>query len=1132
MIEMHSAHPASRRPFGTGPLVCTVILAALFAGAGQATAAPQFDVKATWGDTNLPPGSEGQFLIQVRNVGVENGTGTLTVVDEFPAGVTATNVAIPYGFLDFTAASECTGLGTETIECKLPAEAVEFLGAALGTKKEGFGFGGMQPSGYLPTLHVDVAVDPGASGSDVNIATASGGGSAQPVSDVDTIEFSPTPAAFGIVPGSFEADVFAAAFPAGAPSRQAGTHPFELRTNFDLNAKTGVSSEDGTRFVTSRSVIKTVEATLPRGLIGNPEATPKCDPVVFSKEAETFDSTPCPANTQVGYLEVPVLGGERRYGESFFFNTAATLSHVALYNLEPPKGVTADLAFNAGGFVIGHIYATVDPGQGYAVKTVTPEISSLLTPRGTRLTVWGVPGDPSHDKFRYYPEVQENGDIAGAPFAGAPIKPFLTNPMDCGFDNGGTRIRLDSYSQPGDFTPLEEAKDALDVAGCDDLRFRFDPDISVQPTSQAAGGPTGLHVALKIPQRNDEVSDAQELYTESGFIKGIATPPLKKVAVTFPKGLTVNPSAAQGLAGCAPAQIGIDTDSPVTCPNESQVGTMSLKTPLLPVDEQPEGFIYVAKPFDNPFDSFLALYLVIQEPQRGVLAKIAGRADLDPLDGQITFTFDDLPQIAVAESTIDINGGLRAGLVNPQTCGTKTVSADFYTWQDPSTPRHVTSSYEIARNPDGNPCPRSLSDRPFDPSLSGGTRNNRAGSYSPLGIRLIRSDEDQELDRVEGTGPPGLLGSIKGVARCSNAAIVAAASPERTGAEELEHPSCPANSQVGTVDTGAGVGQVLTYVSGKVYLAGPYKGAPLSGVAIVPALAGPFDLGTVVTRAPVFVNPQTAELNVKTDSLPQIFKGIPLRIRDVRVNLDKPRFTLNPTNCDPFELEGLMLSTEGKSDLDASRFQAADCAALGFRPKLALRLFGGTTRGSHPRLKGTYKGRKGNANVHSVVVRMPRSEFLDQSHIRTVCTRTQFAADACPAASIYGHAEARTPLLDDTLRGPVYLRSSSHKLPDLVAELHGIVDVEVDARIDSIRGGLRASFESVPDVPVERFTIVMQGGRKGLLINSVDVCARTHRASAEFVAQSGRETTLRPKLVAKCRQQRKAARSGARAHSG
>jgi hypothetical protein len=289
-------------------------------------------------------------------------------------------------------------------------------------------------------------------------------------------------------------------------------------------------------------------------------------------------------------------------------------------------------------------------------------------------------------------------------------------------------------------------------------------------------------------------------------------------------------------------------------------------------------------------------------------------------------------------------------------------------------------------------------------------------------------------------------------------------------------------------------------------------------------VAGPFDLGTIVTRAPGYVNPKTAELQLRTDPLPLIFKGIPVRVRDIQVHLDRPNFTLNPTNCDRFSLDGTLFSSEGKSKASSTPFQAAECAGLGFKPRLTARLFGGTKRGAHPKFRGLFKARSGDANVSGAVVTLPRSEFLDQSHIRTVCTRVQFAADACPSGAIYGHAVAKTPLLDEELKGPVYLRSSDNKLPDLVADLHGIIDVEVSGRIDSIRGGIRTTFESIPDAPVESFEIIVQGGRKGVLVNSRDICARTYRLNAEFSAQNGKETTLRPKLQANCKANRKAKR--------
>jgi hypothetical protein len=1088
-----------------------LIVAACAAVPAAALAAPEYDVKATWSDTILPPGGEGDFDIWIHDLADPPGAEDLFVEDRLPEGVSATGIYFSRIGNQNLGEGElyCSGVGTETVQCDFPAAVVSELMQAPGAQAGDTA----RPTGFFPQIAIGVAIDPAAEGGGANTTTVSGAGATGPDSDTDEISFGVDPHRFGIVPGSLEADLFDAAFPFGEPSRQAADHPYELRVDFDLNLHVGPAGPNSVGPVKGYpdGSLATVEATVPRGMIGNPEALPKCDPVKFAENGATGNSTACPADTQVGYLNAETA--------SYFANHSG-LTRVAVYNLEPPRGQAADFGFNAQNFVRGHIYPTLDPAQNYAIKTLTPDISNLVPVTGSEVTFWGVPGDPAHDKFRYFPKVQEGNIALGAPFE-APIEPLLTNPADCGFDNGGTRIRLESYNEPGRFTPIEEAKQPLNVGGCDDPRFRFEPEVSLQPTSRAAGGPTGLDVHLKVPQRDEEVEQAKQLYAQNDDVKGISTPPIKKAVVTLPQGMTVNPAAAQGLAACTPAQIGLGTDSPVSCPDASQFGTLVLHTPLLPAGAQPEGWIYIAKQNDNPFQNFLSLYLVIQEPERGILIKVPGRVDLDPQTGQITTTFDDLPQFPLSDMQLSLKGGLRAGLVNPQTCGKKTIEASFYSWQDPTTPITVDSNYEITQNSDGSACFESLSERPFAPELSGGTLNNRAGSYSPMELRLTRGDGDQELSRVEGTSPPGLLASLRGVGRCSDAAIAAAADPGRTGTDEIEHPSCPASSLVGSVDAGAGVGQVLTYVKGRIYLAGPYKGAPVSGVAIVPAVAGPFDLGTIVTRAPGYVNPRTAELHLVTDPLPLIFKGVPVRVRDIQVHLDRPRFTLNPTSCAPFALSGTLFSSEGKSKADGSGFQAAECASLGFKPHLSTRLYGGTRRGSHPKFRGVYRAREGDANAAAAVVTLPHSEFLDQAHIRTVCTRVQFAAGGgngagCPPGSIYGHAAATTPLLDETLSGPVYLRSSSHKLPDLVAALHGIVDVEVDGRIDSIGGGIRANFESIPDAPVSSFTITMRGGKKGLLVNSRSICAHTYRIDAGFKAQNGKEATLEPSLQAKC----------------
>jgi hypothetical protein len=366
--------------------------------------------------------------------------------------------------------------------------------------------------------------------------------------------------------------------------------------------------------------------------------------------------------------------------------------------------------------------------------------------------------------------------------------------------------------------------------------------------------------------------------------------------------------------------------------------------------------------------------------------------------------------------------------------------------------------------------------------------------------------------------PPGLTGKLAGIPYCSGAQIKEAEG--KTGKAEQANPSCPAASQLGKLDTAAGYGSEPIHVAGRVYLAGPYKGGPVSSVVITPAVAGPFDLGNVVVRAPLYLNPETAQITVKSDPIPTILKGIPLKLRSVAIEVDRKDFTLNPTSCEAMSVTSSIGGSNGATASLSNRFQVGNCGALKFTPKLKLALKGGTRRNGNPALTATLTQPSGQANIGRVQVALPHSEFLDQSHIRTVCTRVQFAANQCPQGAIYGQAEAITPLLDQPLTGPVYLRSSSNKLPDLVVALKGPesqpIEVVLDGRIDSVHGGIRNTFELVPDAPVSKFVLKMQGGKKGLLVNSRNICATQSHANVRLVGQNGKSSNQSPLLQNQC----------------
>jgi hypothetical protein len=894
---------------------------------------------------------------------------------------------------------------------------------------------------------------------------------------------------FGFVPGSVGA---VALKKDGTVASQAGSHPYSYTVNFALN-KIGNETDGGK----ARSFI----VDLPPGLVGNPVAVPRCPRQDFEGVQPL-----CSPSTQVGVLRTVI----RDLGEV----------SGPIYNMVPPPGIAARLGFSNAGFNAFQD-ALVRSEEGYGVRVGAFNLP--LEPTSVSATIWGVPADPDHDPQRG----QQGAEGKGAPVSSdAPLLPFLTLPTSCAAPMEIT-VKADSVLNPGVY--VEESGLSLDgggnpapLAGCDGVPFS--PGISATPTTKLAKNPSGLDFELKLPNQ--------------GFLApgGIAETQPEKTVVTLPEGVTVNPSLAEGIGVCTQQQYAkekIDSAAGAGCPDASKLGSVTAKSPLL--EEAIEGSLYLATPYDNPFGTLTALYLVARAPERGVLVKQAGRVDLDPNTGQITTTFEDLPPVPYSSFKLRFREGARAPLVTPQACGTYATVSELTPFSS-NEAKVVISNMTIERGPDGGACP-SGGLPPFKPGLIAGTINNAAGRFSPFNVRLFRTDSEQEITRFSIKLPPGVVGKLAGIPFCSEAAIAQAIS--RTGPhggqEELDSPSCPAASEIGRSLAGAGVGQVLAYVPGKLYLAGPYHGSAISLVAITSAVAGPFDLGTVVIRQAFDIDPETGEIFLdatNSDPIPHIVRGVPTHLRDVRAYTDRPNFVLNPTDCTRTSTASTVLGSglDFASEADdnpivaSTPFQAADCAALPFRPRLSMRLIGGTRRGAHPALRATLRMNGfGEAGIARAQVTLPRSEFIENAHFDTICTRVQFKAgevpgEACPKGSIYGKAKAVTPLLDQPLEGPVFLRSSEHQLPDVVASLHnGQIDVVLVGRVDSVKGRLRNTFEATPDAPVSSVVVSLRGGNKGLFVNSTDLCKGRHRALAHFTGQNGKVRKLRPELRVKCR---------------
>jgi len=932
---------------------------------------------------------------------------------------------------------------------------------------------------------VDIAGD--APTTVTNSVSVSGGGApAASASAADPVNV--TPASFGFLPGSegFDGSVTNAD---GSTDTQAGSHPYAVTTGFELNSFPNLQDFGN---LTPFGDAKNVTVNLPAGVIVNPAATPtRCT----EAQLET-DSTGggCPDSSQVGVVRVNL---------ALFTN----MTVAPLYNMVPPAGAPAELGFDV--FHLGiyeHLIGGVRTGGDYGLTANISDLLQKVSILGTTVTLWGDPSDASHDAQRglcttgsrprsgLCPTERENTAFLTLPSACS--GPLTTTISADSWQNSATVVSDSFRSHDADGKPVG-------VTGCD--RLDFSPSITVQPDTTAADSPTGLSVDLRVPPAG--LSD----------FNGLAEADLKKAIVTLPAGVSVNPSAANGLAACTPTEIGIDNPNEPSCPDASKIGSVEVDTPLLP--DPLKGGVYVAQQNNNPFGSLLAIYVTAEAD--GALIKLAGHVVANPVTGQLTTTFDNNPQLPFSDFKLDFYGGARAVLATPESCGSFDTQSFLSPWSGTPT---VGSSDPFTIS---SGCVSG-----FSPSLTAGTQNAQAGAYAPFVLSLSRSDADQNFSGLSVKLPPGMLAKLAGVQECTVAQLAQAAT--NSGKAQLANPSCPAGSQVGTVTTGAGVGPDPFFLSGKAYLTGPYKGAPYGLAVVVPAVAGPFDLGTVVVRQALYIDPTTAQVTDVSDPFPTILDGIPLDIRRIDVDLNRPDFTVNPTSCDPMSVTGTATSTQGASASLSSHFQVGGCQDIGFAPKLKIALTGkGKTRsGDHPTLTATLTDPAGQANIHSAKVALPLSIALDPNNSQHVCAFATAAAVhggpvGCPTSTIVGTATAVTPLLSQPLTGSVYLvqglrcqsgqvsqqgtcpngATAIHTLPSLLVPLRGQIALDLRAQSSVSGGKLVTTFPTIPDAPVSQFALRINGGKKGLLVvtgRGLNICAKKQIGNADFGAQSGK----------------------------
>jgi hypothetical protein len=1010
-----------------------------------------------------------QLAISATNVGAGPTSGTVTFTDVVPLGLTPMSAEARLrdsgGHGNAPVPFPCLTTG-QTVSC-VEGEPV--------------------PPGFQVEIAIPVAVASDAAPELEDEVTATGGGASEAQARTVT-KVAAVPAGFGFLGGSAGLSAMAST-EEGVPEVQAGAHPYELALDVGLPTE-----GDGFLHLRSAGHVKDLSVRLPKGMVVDPNATTeKCT----EAELEAGGGEACPQGSQIGII----------FTRTYANGVGAFESPAPLWNMDAPPGAPAQFAFDAlGQEIFIHLTGGVRSDGSYELFADTNDIlaRSLNPIMGAKVLLWGDPTAEAHDPMRPCGTQTEDNCTLDRTEA-----PLLTMPTAC---TSGLSLfaSADSWESPtiqvGRTGPVQgPLEETPGIFGCSQLGFS--PTLSTDTGGATADSPTGLAVDLHVPQ----TKTAGEL----------ATANLKDVRVTLPPGLVLNPSAANGLASCTEAEAALKAEGPATCPNAAKIGTVEVDTPLL--DHPLPGGVYVATPYANPFGSLLAIYIAVHDPESGVDVKLAGQVVANPSTGQLTASFDENPQLPFEDFKLNFFSGPRAALRTPAVCGRFDTQSAITPWSGTAAVAS-TSTFAVEAGAGGHPCAGSVAGLPNAPAFDAGLATPRAATFSPFLLDLAREDGTQEVGALDTTLPSGVLAKLAGVPYCPEGAIAAAA--ERSGSAELSSPSCPAASEVGTVTVGAGAGSRPYYVSGHAYLAGPYKGAPLSLVIITPAVAGPYDLGTVVVRAALAISPVTAQVTVRSDPIPHILKGIPLDIRSIAVAVSRPSFTTGPTSCDPTAVTGEAFSTLGVAAALTSRFQVGGCKELKFDPNLQIQLKGPTGRAKFPTLIAKVTAREGQANIRRASVTLPHAMFIEQSHIKTICTRVQFNAipRECPEKSVYGYAEATSPLLDHALKGPVYLRSNGgeRELPDVVAALQGPAEqpIEIDllGYIDSVKGRLRTRFATVPDAPISKFVLRMKGGAKSLLVNSENLCRHPgkRKAVVQLTGQNSATKDFNPDVQVSC----------------
>lgn len=876
---------------------------------------------------------------------------------------------------------------------------------------------------------------------------------------------------------------------------QAGGHPFALTTKVAFATETGESGQYPT------GDPKDVLIELPPGLIVDPQAAAACSPQQAGR---------CPADSQVGVAVVRTLA---------FALTAPVV------NLAPTGEEAAKLGLEADGGVIPLFGRLLPTPGGYALSVAASGLA-VLGISSIELTLWGFPADEAHAPQR---GLTCTGDQAGAKVSchggglpdGEEARPFLTLPSVCSGQASAATVWADSWEEPSSY--LHAQSSLPPVQSCASLSFS--PQLELRPDTLAPEAPVAADIAFEQPQ----------LESPSAL-----SAPLRNATVTLPQGMAVNVGIGNGVQFCpasgpegidipsgvgsggqplSPSEVGVGEElgaggepqlAPGRCPAASTIGLAQARSPLLagPI----AGRVYLAAPAcgggqpcgeqDAADGRLYRIYLELggvgERHPRGVIVKLAGEVLADPATGQLNVRLSESPQLPLVELRIELFGGSRALLTNPLACGIATTTSALESWGAPFVAvASPTSHYEVT----GCAGPQ-----PFAPTLTAGSQLARAGDYSPFVIQLERAPGEQQLSQLQVRAPLGLSATLASVQPCPDAQA-------GTG-------SCPAGALVGSSTVALGSGDQPLYLGGEVYLTGAYGKAPFGLAIVTDAHLGPLRLGSITIRAGIEVDPHSGALTITSERLPQIVLGVPLRLRGLTLDIDRPGFVLNPTNCSAQRVTATLLSVRGAAANASTPFGIGGCRMLAFAPRLSATtsahtsLAGGASLGLKLTEPSAVAGTE--ANLAKLRVVLPRVLPTRLTALHSSCPQRAFAANPalCPAASVVGIGRARTPLLSASLEGPVYLVAHGRDAlpsPTLVLQGQGVT-LELSGSSAVERGGLTAiAFAGLPDMPLRSVELYLPRGPHSVFAATGKLCARRAREGGREVAA---RLPLRTELVA------------------